>query len=250
MTWTRDFISRALEGIPKDKYRKRMKAELEDHLIALARDLEDNGTAPEQAREQAVALMGAPEDLNVSFREVWLTRANNWKYCLASLLKPAVHAVLVNILARWVLIMPIVLTGRGLLFDYLESGSLLPVVLFTLVNFLPGLWFCGRELHERFAIHPRRKLFLFIGFALAWLLDIFPWVYSLLPNSIIFTPLNIFALVIIIPSFLGQIPLELLAMRSSPAAYQYLCLSVLLSLLFALFYRPKGDRPFLLGDKD
>lgn len=249
MTWTRDFISRALEGIPKDKYRQRVQKELTDHLLELADELESGGYSPEEAQSRALELMGDPDELNPSFRELWVLWAGNWKYCLFALLKAAVHATFANVFARWVLVYPMLVFGHGILFDGLESGNPLPITLFTLVNFLPGLWFCARELHERFFLHPRRAVLIGIGFLTLWVLDISPWIYGLLPNHILFTPFNIFALLFIIPVFLGQFPLEMLAMDSSPAAICYLILSFLLCLLFAFFYRPKYNKPFLLSDK-
>ena len=193
--------------------------------------------------------MGTPEKLNPSFRERWVLWASNRKYFLSSLLKATIHSALVNMLVRWIILMPTVLMGRGILFDWLESGHLAPVVAFTLINFLPGLLFSTRELHERFAIHPRRTALLFFGLLMVWALDASPWIYPLLPNHILLTPLNIFAVVFIVPVFIGQFPLELLAMKSSPVAYFYLILSFLLCILFALFYRPKNRKPFLLSDK-
>jgi len=247
--WTDEFISRALDGLPKDKYRQRAQAELTDHLLELADELESGGYSPEEAQARAAALMGNPTELNPFFREAWVRRASNWTYCLSALLKAAIHATFANIFARWILIYPILTFGHGILFDGLESGNPLPTILFTLLNFLPGLWFCARELHERFFLHPRRTILAHLGFLMLWLLDLSPWIYPMLPHHILFTPFNIFAFFFIIPVFLGQLPLELLAMDNSPAAVWYLILSFTLCLLFALFYRPKSSKPFLLGDK-
>ena len=249
MTWTNEFTSRALDGLPKDKYRQRVQAELTDHLLELADELEAGGYVPEEAQARALELMGDPTQLNPSFQERWVLWASNWKYFLSSLLKTAIHSALVNTLVRWIMLMPIVLMGRGILFDWLEAGHLMPVIAFTLINFLPGLLFSVRELHERFAIHPRRTILLFFGLLMVWALDASPWIYPLLPNHVLLTPLNIFAVVFIVPVLIGQFPLELLAMKSSPVAYYYLLLSFLLSILFALFYRPKSSKPFLLSDK-
>lgn len=247
--WTDDFLARCLDGLPKDKYRKRTESELTDHLLELCADLESGGYSPEEAQARALELMGDPEELNPSFREEWVRRASNWKYCLSALLKAAIHAMAANIFARWILLYPILVFGHGILFDGLESGHPLSVTLFTLVNFLPGLWFCARELHERFFLHPRRTVLVCLGFLTLWVLDISPWIYPMLPNHILLTPFNIFALFFIIPTFLGQLPLELLAMDNSPAAVWYLILSFTLCLFFARFYRPKHNRPFMLSDK-
>ena len=249
MTWTTEFISHALDGIPKDKYLQRTKAELTDHLMELASDLESGGYSPKEAQARALELMGDPAQLNPSFREEWVRRASNWKYCLSALLKAAIHATAANIFTRWILLYPLLIFGHGVLFDVLENGNPLSVSLFTLVNFLPGLWFCARELHERFFLHPRHTVLMCIGFLSLWILDVSPWIYSLLPNHILFTPFNIFALLFILPVFFGQLPLEMLAMDASPSAVWYLVLSFTLCLLFALFYRPKSNKPFMLSDK-
>lgn len=248
--WTDEFISATLDGLPKDKYRDRANAELADHLLELAEELEAGGYSPEEAQARALELMGDPAELNPSFQEEWVRRASNWKYCLSALLKASVHATAASLLARWILVYPILIFGRGILFDVLQRSNPLPIILFTLVNFLPGLWFCARELHERFFLHPHRTALLLSGFLMLWLLDISFWVYPMLPNHILLTPFNIFALLIIIPVLFGQFPLVLLSMdSSSPAASRYLILSLSLCLLFALFFRPKHNKPFMLSDK-
>ena len=94
--WTDDFLTHALDGLPKDKYRARAKAELTDHLLELCADLESGGYSPEEAQTRALEFMGDPVELNPSFREAWVRRASNWKYCLVSFLKAGLDAVLVN----------------------------------------------------------------------------------------------------------------------------------------------------------
>ena len=53
--WTEELIGQCLEGVPEGSYRERTKKELEDHLLALCRDLEEAGYAPEGARAAGLA---------------------------------------------------------------------------------------------------------------------------------------------------------------------------------------------------
>ena len=251
--WTDDFLSQCLEGLPKDKYRKRAQDELTDHLLELAGDLESGGYSPEEAQERALELMGSPEELNPAFREEWVRRASNWKYCLVSFLKAGLDAVLVNALARWVVLMPVVLVASMWLFDHLESGSPFPVILFALVNFLPGLWFCARELHERFAIHPQRRFLLFCGLLTAWFMEMLPFFPIPYKSSGPLAVARFLQGIYQLPFFLGQFPMLILTWSTSytaQSAFNTYCFSTLfLCVFFALFYRPKSDKPFMLSDK-
>ncbi len=238
MTWTDDFLKACLNGLPRDKYRDRARAELNDHLLNLAQDLEDSGLSPKEAQARALTLMGAPGELNGSFRAEWVRRASHWKYGLVSLFKGALHCVLVNVLVRWMLVMPVTIFGRGILIGWIEDGGLLPIVAFTLGNVALGLWFTAHEMGERFLLHPRRGGFIFFGCLLAWLWDVSPF----LINESMGFPGDI-CTIFAIPVFLGQLPLLLLFQSSNRYVISYFGLSLLSALAFGVFYRrPKITR--------
>ena len=69
--WTEELIGQCLEGVPEGSYRERTKKELEDHLLALCRDLEEAGYAPEEARALAAARMGDPAELARRYIREW-----------------------------------------------------------------------------------------------------------------------------------------------------------------------------------
>lgn len=72
--WTDDFLAQCLEGIPNDPYRSRTKAELEDHLSELARELQSAGHAPAEAQALALNVMGDPLALNRMYQERFAQR--------------------------------------------------------------------------------------------------------------------------------------------------------------------------------
>lgn len=72
--WTDNFLRRCLDGIPPCEYRFQLQRELEDHILCLARELEDSGASPEEARTQALILMGRPDELNKSYQALFVQR--------------------------------------------------------------------------------------------------------------------------------------------------------------------------------
>lgn len=81
--WTEGFIGQCLEGVPDGSYRERTKKELEDHLLALCRDLEEVGYAPEEAHALAAARMGDPAKLARRYAREW-RRRTLWPRWLAA----------------------------------------------------------------------------------------------------------------------------------------------------------------------
>lgn len=73
--WTDEFISGVLYGLPPhSEYRWQVQKELEDHLAALALDLEDSGYSAEDAQKRALSLMGSPDELNRVYRVRFVQR--------------------------------------------------------------------------------------------------------------------------------------------------------------------------------
>lgn len=83
MNWIEEFIGQCLEGVPDGSYRARTEKELEDHLLALCRDLEEAGCAPEEARALAAARMGDPAELARRYIREW-RRRTLWQRWLAA----------------------------------------------------------------------------------------------------------------------------------------------------------------------
>lgn len=83
MNWTEEFIGQCLEGVPEGGYRTRTEKELEDHLLALCRNLEEAGYAPEEARALAAARMGDPGELSRRYIREW-RRRTLWPRLLAA----------------------------------------------------------------------------------------------------------------------------------------------------------------------
>jgi len=254
MTQISEFIDLALNGLPKDKYRRRIQAELTDHLLELADELEVDGYSPEDVQARAIELMGDPAHLNPSFREIWIRRTSNFKYCVGAFFKAAFHAFLVNTFLRYLLTFPLAKIAAS---DLLESlfgyNSPIPIFLFALVYVLPGLWFSARELSERFAIHPHRKRLLLCGFLTVWFLDMLPFLPTIFDLDRLPAAFHFLTGGIRLPMYLGHLLLIALAwdnsfdMNSASIAYNFSIL--ILCILFARFYRPKHSKPFILSDK-
>ena len=242
--WTDSFLDACLDGLPKDKYRKRTRAELEDHLLTLTDELAASGYTPEEAQTRAVELMGDPGDLNEGFRAEWVRRAKHLKYILPAFLETGFYAAMVNFLSRWVLVMPLLLGAGDWLYDGLIAGGLPAGLLFTAANYLPGLWFASSELHNRFGLLPQRRRMILGGLAVVWLMEFIPLNFSILPAPAgLAYVLECLFSIFLLPLFFCQFPLILLAWETPfSATYTYRThwiLSLLFTILFALFYRKK-----------
>ena len=225
--WTDDFISCALDGLPKDKYRKRAQEELTDHLLELAADLESGGYSPEEAQARALELMGSPEELNPDFRNEWIRRASCAGYCLGRLFKWAFYGSLLNTWVRGMFFLPsILLSNLGALGSPFSPA----VFLFRIVCFLPGLWLTVHNIHKDFSLFPRlRKHFLYHAASLTiWLLDLSPVILT-----IMIPPLDDVSFFFVFFSYLPLIVLEGEFFKS------YLITQAVLCIVFPYFYYPK-----------
>lgn len=86
--WINDFLSRCLEGIPEGSYRARTEKELEDHLLALCRDLEEAGYTLPETRALAAARMGDPSELARRYIREWRRRTLWQRWLTAAELLP------------------------------------------------------------------------------------------------------------------------------------------------------------------
>lgn len=71
MNWKQQWIDEVLEKIPAGSYRRRMEAELRDHLETQCRALMESGRTESEARAEALRAMGEPDKLQEEYRAAW-----------------------------------------------------------------------------------------------------------------------------------------------------------------------------------
>ena len=71
MNWQQQWIDGILAEIPAGAYRRRLEAELRDHLDSQYRALTEAGQTPDQARAEALRAMGEPETLREEYKAAW-----------------------------------------------------------------------------------------------------------------------------------------------------------------------------------
>lgn len=71
MNWKQHWIDQVLGKIPESSCRRRMEAELRDHLETLYGDLTEAGRSQEEARAEALRAMGEPEKLREEYAAAW-----------------------------------------------------------------------------------------------------------------------------------------------------------------------------------
>jgi len=187
--WTDEFISRALDGIPKDKYRQRAQTELTDHLLALADELEAGGYSPEEAQNRALELMGKPEELAQQYLDAWKKYACSLKYIFPRLKEGVIQLFATCFLCRMLYPLLAVVVFNPLfdddsslyrlLFDLICFIDNHIYVFYVLITFLPSLLRYMYVLNHSFALHPHRNRILGISLLSGWTLHCIP-LYPLL----------------------------------------------------------------------
>lgn len=71
MNWKQQWIDHVLAEIPAGSCRKRMEAELCDHLETQCRTLIESGRTETEAQAEALRTMGEPDKLREEYRAVW-----------------------------------------------------------------------------------------------------------------------------------------------------------------------------------
>lgn len=71
MNWKQQWIDHVLAEIPTGSCRKRMEAELCDHLETQCSALMESGRTETEARAEALRTMGEPDKLREEYRAVW-----------------------------------------------------------------------------------------------------------------------------------------------------------------------------------
>ena len=103
MDWAEDYLSQCLSGIPKSKYRARLRSELEEHLAQLEDDLQAAGRGPEEAQSEALRQMGDAETLNEDYRAEWFQQPERRRWDLTRELYGCLLAGFLSFLASTVL---------------------------------------------------------------------------------------------------------------------------------------------------
>ena len=71
MNWQQQWIDEILAEIPTGDYRRRLEAELRDHLDSQCRALTEAGWTPDQAQAEALSAMGEPGALRKEYKAAW-----------------------------------------------------------------------------------------------------------------------------------------------------------------------------------
>ena len=86
MDWAEDYLSQCLSGIPKSKYRERLRGELEEHLALLEGDLKKRCDSSEEAHSDALRQMGDAKELNAGYWAEWLRQPERRRWDLSRML--------------------------------------------------------------------------------------------------------------------------------------------------------------------
>lgn len=74
MDWKQSWINEVLAEVPAGGFRRRLEGELRDHLETQYRALLEGGGAEDEARAEALRLMGEPEALREEYEAAWRRR--------------------------------------------------------------------------------------------------------------------------------------------------------------------------------
>lgn len=74
MTWQDQFVKACLEKVPAGEYRHRSEAELREHLETLAWERREAGAGEDQVRQEVLARMGDPAQLQKAYQAEGLRR--------------------------------------------------------------------------------------------------------------------------------------------------------------------------------
>ena len=123
MDWAEEFLSDCLAGIPKSKYRTRLRSELAEHLALLVSDLEGVGYAPTEARTEALRQMGDAGELNAVYWAQWLKQPERVRLDRIWFVSGCMLAGVGFLLAFALILLGALILG---LFNPFAGGELLP----------------------------------------------------------------------------------------------------------------------------
>ena len=101
MDWAEDYLRACMSGIPKSKYRARLRGELEEHLAMLVSDLEATGRGPEEAQREAMRQMGDSGALNETYRAEWMRQPERRRYLVGYTIGAALGVFLLLVIVWW-----------------------------------------------------------------------------------------------------------------------------------------------------
>ena len=162
MDWAEDYLSQCLSGIPRSKYRARLRGELAEHLALLVSDLEAAGRAPAEARSEALRQMGDAEALNEGYRAEWFRQPERRRWDISRMLYGCLQAGM-----SLMVIFPFFL---ALWSEWDMPLRHPPEWLFGIVTFLIAAVPNAEFLHAAFRGRPDRRRLLICGLLLTWLL--------------------------------------------------------------------------------
>ncbi len=168
-----EYLERCLSGVPRSRYRLRLREELEGHLADLTEGYLARGCGETEAEERAMEKLGSPERLREEFREAWRRQPERWRRDLGRLMLGCCLAAAGRLLGTFFLewfgaaadapagarrILRVAGDPRWRLFasSVLFAGQTLPCLLF---------------LRWRFRRESTRRAWVTAGLALAWGLD-------------------------------------------------------------------------------
>ncbi len=160
MDGTEDFFRKSLAGIPKGKYRARVRTELEDHLALLSEDLRRTGYTEGEAETEALRQMGDVDTLNADYRSEWLRQPERRRWDLGRMLCGCVLAGIISFL---------VFIFVGVLWNVMD-GPLRsePIWIFGLVLYLSSAIPNALFLRAAFRGRPDRRVLMIAGLLLTW----------------------------------------------------------------------------------
>ena len=170
LNWTKGFLDRCLEEIPAGNYRSRLHAELEDHLVSLAADLESAGFDRQGAQAAALERMGDPASLNRGYRMAWARHPERALWMLKRMVWGCLLAGICYLLAAGIL------GALGYTYDqvYLDRTSL-PMIghpdrctVFGAATYLAGALAETGFLRRLFRRERHRRIWVTLGLLLAW----------------------------------------------------------------------------------
>lgn len=172
--WTDEFIPGVLAGIPRSAYRSRVQAELEDHLLCLAGDLEAAGNDYDSARKKALIRMGNTAELNQRYQagfQQWQVNSPSYH---RSVLGAVSYLIPATFLAVFFAILPafgidtaqisVVHYGNVYHHDIIFYVTVSRIALFLLPYSLGAVY-----LRSSYALHPHPYRMILSGLLCGWL---------------------------------------------------------------------------------
>lgn len=171
MNWKQQWIDEVLAKIPAGSYRRRMEAELSDHLETQCRALMESGRIGSEARAETLRAMGEPDKLQEEYRAAWRRSPGGKVSALGSIAMGCVAMGTLYILTFMLLGM------AGFTYDAespdrvcfpILSGNMMNVTVFSTVLFLLPFTLGAFLLRFHFRNESRPVGLVTVGLLAAW----------------------------------------------------------------------------------